>query len=852
MRQFMSGDAGQEICGVSHWSVVLRGLRQAAGVTQEGWAAWLGYGRRTVQRWERGDTVPDAPATAAILELCCERALFRTYRQGVLAGLTVTSDLLQDLLTEARQVGNGHCAPAERISRTAHNLPAELTSFIGRELEHIEVSRRLRRARLLTIVGVGGVGKTRLALRVARDQLDRYADGVWLIELDSLSEPELVAGAVARAVGVREQAGVDVVEMLAEALVAREILLVLDNCEHLAAACAELVERLLRACPNLRVLATSREPLGVPGETIWRLAPLSVVPVDRDLPFSTLAGTEGVRLFADRAGAIVPDFHLVQEDIAAVAQISWQLDGIPLAIELAAARVAILSPEEIADRLDDRFRLLVTGLRTAPTRQQTLRTTLDWSYELLNDRERHALECLSVFPGSFALPAVTAILTIGQDVRIDRGEVDVVASLVAKSLVQVVDSERNETRYRLLETVRAYGLERLEARGQAHATRRRFALWARAFVEEAESRVHGIDQSHWLRRIARELPNLEGALVWAVENGEVDLALGLVGAQAWYWFHAIHGTAVRGRLWLERALSLPGSGEVPHVRLKALAGIALLSMTQGDRADAWAWIKEELALAEEIQDDAGLLAARGGIAQYLLMTGAFEEAGRVAEESLDLARRLDETWVTVILLSNRAYGALHRGDALRARQCFMAGAGLARDKGDTWSLAMALGQLGDLERAQGAHDRAGSLYQESLALNETLGLGGRSPSLLHNLGYVAVAQGKTPDAREYFTQALLQFQSRGDRRGVAECVIGLAAAAAAEGEPETAAPLFGAGQAALEALGTQLWPSNRPDYDHWVARTRAGLPASVFETLWSDGRRISLDAAMARALSRPV
>ncbi|HEX8919581.1 MAG TPA: hypothetical protein VF898_13845, partial [Chloroflexota bacterium] len=522
---------------------------------------------------------------------------------------------------------------------------------------------------------------------------------------------------------------------------------------------------------NLHVLATSREPLGVPGETVWRLSPLSVVPADRDLPYTTLAGTEGVRLFADRAGAIVPDFRLGEENIAAVAQICWRLDGIPLAIELAAARVEILSPEEIADRLGDRFRLLVNGLRTAPTRQQTLRTTLDWSYELLSERERRAFECLSVFAGSFNLAAVTAILTTDAGVRIDRSEIDVVASLVAKSFVQVADPERNETRYRLLETVRAYGLERLGARDDVHMVRRRYAHWALAFVKEAESRVHGTEQSRWLRRVARELPNLEGALGWAVESREVDLALSLAGAQAWYWFHAIYGSAAHGLLWLERALSLAEARDVPHVRLKALAGIALLSMTQGAREAAWAWIQEELALAEEVKDDAGLLAAQGGIAQYLLMTGAFEEAERVAGNTLELARKLDETWVTVILLSNQAYCALHRGDVVRARCCFMAGADLAREKGDTWSLAMALGQLGDLERAEGAHDRAGTLYQESLSLNETLGLGGRSPSLLHNLGYVALARDRTSEANGYFTEALMQFQSRGDRRGVAEAAL---------------------------------------------------------------------------------
>jgi DNA-binding transcriptional regulator YiaG len=419
MRQFMAGEADQETSVVPRWSALLHGLRQAAGATQEGWAASLGYSRRTVQRWERGESVPDAAATATILELCSERGLFRTYRQGALARLTVTPDLVQDLLTEARQAGTEHLTPLERAGQTdpsavalaqpKHNLPAELTSFVGRELECIDVSRRLEHARLLTIVGVGGVGKTRLALRVARNHVDTFADGVWFIRLESLTEPALIAGTVARALGLREQTGADVEATLLDAVAGRGLLLVLDNCEHLAPACAALVERVLRTCPRVRVLATSREPLGVPGEVVWRLPALSVVPVDRSLPFETLAGTEAVRLFADRAAARVPEFRVAQGNVVPVAQICWRLDGIPLAIELAAARVAILSPGEIAARLDDRFNLLTSGERTAPSRQQTLRATLDWSYQLLDDQGRHLFDCLSIFPGTFSLDAVEAV-----------------------------------------------------------------------------------------------------------------------------------------------------------------------------------------------------------------------------------------------------------------------------------------------------------------------------------------------------------------------------------------------------------------------------------------------------------
>ncbi|HEX6508124.1 MAG TPA: helix-turn-helix domain-containing protein [Chloroflexota bacterium] len=837
-------------------------LRRAAGVTQEGWAARLGYARRTIQRWEGGESPPDAPATEALVNLCDKLALFHRYNRGPLAGKLLGPDELRQLLAEARQVVDGQVESTVDSATTSrawtgtpgarHNLPAELTTFIGRERERIDVSRSLHRARLVTIVGVGGVGKTRLALRVAADRVDDFPGGVWLIELGSLAEPALIGELTARVLGVGARSS-NVLDILVEALRTRNTLLVFDNCEHLIEACAALMDRILRACPGVRVLATSREPLAVSGEDVWRLPPLPTAPAENDSSFEAVAGVEAVRLFVDRAIAARSDFRLAPQHIAAVGRICQRLDGIPLAVELAAARVTILSPEEIADRLDDRFRLLVDGRRTTPTRQQTLRATLDWSYELLGERDRYAFESLSIFPGSFNLAAASAVLAAEPERGIAEGEVNVMASLVAKSLVQVEDAEPRETpetRYRLLETVRAYGLERLGTRGDVDAVRRRQAHWAFQFVEEAECRVHGPEQSPWLRRITRELPNLHAALAWAVESQEVDLALGLVGAQAWYWFHAIHGTLAEGRLWLERGLALPAARDVPHARLKALAGIALLSLAQGDRAAAWARIQEELALAEEVEDDAGLLAAHGGRAQYKLVTGEFEEAERIAEKTLDLARKLDETWVTVILLANQAYCALHRGDRDRARACFTAGANLARDKRDTWSLAMALGQLGDLERTEGAHERAGILYKESLALNQTLGLGERSPSLLHNLGYVALARDNTSEANDSFTRALMQFHSRGERRGATECVIGLGCVAAARHEPEVAARLFGAGDAALEDLGAQLWPSNRPDYDRWVSQAKAELSVSAFEAMWSRGRRMSLSDAITLALER--
>ena len=797
---------------------------------------------------------------------------FGTTVEAHFPGLTVTRDMLHDLIAEARQVGDDQLTSMDHPSTAGppkvikvapalptHNLPSELTSFVGRERERMDVGHRLQQGRLLTIGGVGGVGKTRLALRVAADQVDNFADGIWLVQFDTVSEPTLIAGAVARVVGVCEQPGIDLADTLVEALKARDLLLLLDNCEHLVRACAELVERLLRTCPHLRVLATSQEPLGVSGEIVWRLPSLAVPSISQDGPFKTLAGAEAVRLFTDRSSVARPDFRLSRHNIAAVVQICRRLDGIPLAIELAAARVAILSPEEIADRLDDRFHLLVDGGRTAPTRQQTLRAAVDWSYDLLDTEERELFDGMSVFSGTFSLVAIESVAKCAPHsdgaARAERGLLQVLASLVAKSLV-VVDhagsDEDRETRYRLLETLRAYGREQLAARGELDLVRRCHATWVEEFVEQADGALHGPDQGSWLRRIERELPNVQAALAWAIERQETAVALRLAGAHAWYWFQAIRGAWMEGRLWLESALSLPDSSSVSRLRAKALSGVTLLAMFQGDFTSSRARIEEHLSLAQALRDDASLLEARSAMAQLFLMTGDFAGAERMDDETPASIDRLSDSWSACRNLANKAYCALNRGDPACARACLEESARLARQMGDSWSLAMAMGELGDLERVGGAHHRAGILYAESLTLHESLGIHNENPSLRHNLGYVELAQRDPSAARAHFTAAQSQFRWRGDRRGIAECIIGFAAVAAAEGEFETAARLFGAGQGALEALGTQIWPSNRPDYEHWLFQTRTELPTLQFESMWSEGQKLSPDEAVKCALDRLV
>jgi predicted ATPase/DNA-binding transcriptional regulator YiaG len=409
------------------WNEVLRALREVRGVTQEGWAAQIGVSRKTVQRWEAGERAPDPGAEAAILAYCRERDLFRAFSHGPLAGLELTPDVLHDVLAESRiggsrqpAAGRGepvvHAQPAARPPQPS-NVPAALTRFVGREREISSVRRSLAGTRLLTLTGAGGCGKTRLALEVAGELLWAYPHGVCLVELAALTNHALVPGTVAATLGLRELEARPATEALVDLLRSRHLLLILDNCEHLLVACAELVEMLLRACPNLEVLATSRESLGIVGETVWQVPPMALPPVAWEFGVGEQESVHGaqspmpdaLRLFVERAQLYRSDFNLTSQNAGAVAGVCRRLDGIPLAIELAAAWVRVLSIDQIAARLGDRFHLLTGGGRAALPRHQTLRAAMDWSHDLLTPPERALLRRLSVFAGGFTLEAAEAV-----------------------------------------------------------------------------------------------------------------------------------------------------------------------------------------------------------------------------------------------------------------------------------------------------------------------------------------------------------------------------------------------------------------------------------------------------------
>src|SRR5918998_4342554 len=520
-------------------------------------------------------------------------------------GITPETPLFQNLL-RLRGVGSSEAEPASRAPvHPPHNLPSEFSSFVGREKELAEVKRLLEYNRFLTLTGSGGCGKTRLALAAARELVERFEDGVWLVELASLSDLALLPQAVASTLGVREQPGRSLIETLSDYLGSKKVLLVLDNCEHLIEACAELAEALLHSCPELRVLATSREAMGLTGEVDWPVPSLSLPDLRRLPDIGSLPRYESARLFVERTMAVKPTFALTEQNAPAVAQICYRLDGIPLAIELAAARAKVLSVEQIADRLDDSFGLLSAGGRATRPRQHTLHATMDWSHELLGREERILFRRLAVFSGGFSFEAAESVC-IGEDV--ERDEVlGLLSRLVDKSLV-VARAERGETRYRLLETIRQYGREKLEESGEEAEVGQRHAGYCLGFAEEAERELGGPDQARWLTRLEAEHDNLRAALSWSL--GEVgDAGLGARLTAALWSFWSTRGYVNEGRKWLESAISRSEHAVTAPptlARAKALNGAGVLAMVQDEVGAAKVHIEEGLSLYRELGDKEGI------------------------------------------------------------------------------------------------------------------------------------------------------------------------------------------------------------------------------------------------------
>jgi predicted ATPase/class 3 adenylate cyclase len=695
--------------------------------------------------------------------------------------------------------------PALRsLEATPNNLPQQLTSFIGRERELIEVKELLGKTRLLTLLGVGGIGKTRLSLQLAAEVIDDFPDGVWFVELAAVADARIVAQATATVLAVKEDAGRPVSEAVMKAVGGRRMLIVLDNCEHLVFACAELARDLLQASPHLKVLASSREPLRIAGETNYSLPALAVPDAHEVVATESLMHFEAVHLFVERAVAAQPSFQVTDQNAAAVVEICRRLDGIPLAIELAAARVRALSVKEIAARLSDRFRLLVLGDRTALPRQQTLQALIDWSYDLLTEPEQALLRQLSVFSGGWTLNAAEAVC--GEGANENTNVLDLLSALVEKSLV-VAESERE--RFRLLETVRQYAQARLRESGEEAGARSRHLAFFLDLAETAKPQLVGPEQGVWLSRLDLERENLLSAHAWCDQaEGQAEQGLKLASSMRRYWI--FRGLLGLGHRVTVEALQRPGAERRGLARWEALFDAGQLGSWMGRYAEAQGYLEECLAIARELGD-------KQRIESVLQPLG-------MASQGL--------------------------GNADKARGHYEEALALARQLGDQRELAAALNALAQLHRAEGELDTAEPLYQNVLSLARELEDREIIAVALLNLAMVSIARGFGDRARAMLLEASAIVDEIGSKplgQSVLEVCAGLCASG---GEWERAARLYGATEAQTERTGLHRDPTDEAFLAPLISRAREALGSAAFAAAEATGRELAFETAALEARER--
>jgi non-specific serine/threonine protein kinase len=744
---------------------VLRRYRRAAGLTHEALAEAAGLSARTISDLERGVSAAPRPGTLALLA----EAL----------GLPPAG---RAALEAAAQRPAEHAAGAG----PRHNLPAQLTSFVGRARELDAVRTLLAAARLVTLTGTGGVGKTRLGLQAAAEVAQAYPDGACFVDLAPLPDAALLPGAVLAALGLQETPGRPVLAALVEHLRGRGLLLVLDNCEHLVDACARVVDTLLRGCPRLTVLVTSREMLSVPGEAAWRVPSLSLPDAPDAASVDSLGRSEAVHLFVERARLVQPDFALTAANAAAVLQVCQRLDGIPLALELAAARVRVLPGEQVAARLDDRFRLLTGGSRTALRRQQTLKALVDWSHDLLSGAERAVLRRLAVFSGGWTLDAAEAVCS-GDGIE-PTEILDVLTALVDKSLVQAEAHEGDE-RYRLLETIRQYAEDKLLDAGEAAAVRARHRDLYLALAERAASELLGRGQRRWYRRLAADHDNLRAAIGWCrADPAGAEPELRLAAALARFW--RIQGHLREGGERLAAALERARGTPTP-ARAAALNWSGHFASLLGDLPRARATGEEAVRVARAVGDPALLAFALRHLADYLRMLGRVEDARPVLEEALATARGCGDRREAAFSLATLGLVVDALGDHDRGRALLEDGLASAREVGDGVPIAGSLMWLGALALRRGDVEPARTLFEEALTVMQSIGGQGVRQMPLMGLGDVARRAGDDEAARARYHEALRVASDARSDGSVTAILTRLAGAETRLGRPRRAARLLG-------------------------------------------------------------
>ncbi len=770
------------------------------------------------------------------------RLLAKSPADRFASAVAVREALRSCLQPQLSPIGSGPYMPAGHGSpvpgSAPHNLPTQPTSFVGREAQIAALKALLEKTHFLTLTGAGGCGKTRLSLEVAAEVLADFPDGVWLVELAPLSDPALVANSAANVLGTKETPGAPVTGTIVTALRDRRLLLVLDNCEHVLDAAAHLVDAVLRGCPQVKVLVSSREALGTAGETAYRVPSLSLPDLQRAYAPDSLARYESVRLFVERAVAVNADFRVTEQNAHALVSVCHRLDGIPLAIELAAARARGMSVEQIEARLDQRFHLLTGGSRTALPRQRTLRSLLDWSYDLLDPQERLLLHRLSVFASGWTLDAAEKVCS-GEGIEA-WSTLDLLLSLTDKSLASYAEQE-GQPRYHLLQTVRHYAQDRLGESGEAERVRRRHQEFYAAFVLEAERHLQQRDQAAWLHRLETEHDNLRATLEWRSD----EASLRIVGAIWPFW--VARGHVREGRMRLAAALDGAEAQARTELRAKALIAAGALAWEQGDYAAARTGHEEALAIQRELGNKRGINNALEMLGSNTFKQGEYSESRLFYHDALALSRELGSRHAIGNALHGLGAIAWMEGDAPTARTLFNESLNIRREIGNNRAIAYTLDCLGGIARLEGDLATARTLHGEAIELQQAVRHRGGGAASLNGLACVSTLEGSYAESRALHGEALAILRELGDRAGIATSLNGFASLAIEEGQPRRAAILWGAAEALREAITCPLPPPERPLYDRQAARARAALPTD-FEPAWSEGRTLTTEQAIEFAL----